>query len=87
MPNSKIACLNFLRKTFSANSSFIASIFFGLLICSIFLIIFVELQIEGIILSLFAGYISMEVVFDIFMNNDSSIKRSKINAIKKLFHI
>ena len=60
---------------------------FGLLICSIFLIIFVELQIEGIILSLFAGYISMEVVFDIFMNNNSSIKRSKINAIKKLFHI
>ena len=46
---------------------------FGLLICSIFLIIFVELQIEGIILSLFAGYISMEVVFDIFMNNDLSL--------------
>lgn len=60
---------------------------FGLLIFTIFLFFLRSYEVQGIIFSILAGYISMEVIFDIFLNNGSSIKKSKINAIKKLFHI
>lgn len=60
---------------------------FGLLFCTIFLFILSPYEVKGIIFSILIGYISMEVIFDLFFNNESSIKKSKISAVKKLFNI